>query len=87
MDLIVTGKHSNRTLVIVRGTVADMERTFHVTMNEYQHPTESRTFFAPDVEPSLDLAVPVLAVGGLDNYVIPHPCLKPIAARDRRNRI
>ena len=76
--LIVTGKHPNRTLVSVRGTVADIERAFHVTLNEYQHPTEPRTFYAPDVEPSLDLAVPVLAVSGLDNYVIPHPCLKPI---------
>ena len=76
--LVVTGKHPNRTLVSVRGTVADIERAFHVTLNEYQHPTESRTFYAPDVEPSVDLAVPVLAVSGLDNYVIPHPCLKPI---------
>lgn len=78
--LVVTGKHSNRTLVDVRGTVADAERVFHVNINEYQHPTESRTFYAPDVEPSLDLAVPVVAVGGLDNYVIPEPCLKPIPA-------
>jgi uncharacterized repeat protein (TIGR03803 family) len=76
--LAVTMKHPNRTLVSVRGTVADAERVFHVTINEYQHPTESRTFHAPDVAPSLDLAVPVLSVSGLDNYVLPHPCLKPI---------
>ena len=76
--LAVTGKHSNRTLISLRGTVADAERVFHVTMNDYQHPTESRTFYAPNVEPSLDLAVPVLSVGGLDNYVLPHPCLKPV---------
>jgi len=77
--LIVTGKYSNRTLVSVRGTVADIQRTFHVTMHEYQHPKEPRTFFAPDTDPSLDLAVPILDVSGLDNYVIPHPCLKPIS--------
>ena len=76
--LTVTGKHSNRTLLSVGGTVADAERVFHVTLNEFQHPTESRTFYAPDAAPSLDLAVPVLMVGGLDNYVLPHPCLKPI---------
>src|ERR1017187_739281 len=78
--LAVTAKHPNRALVSVRGTMADVERAFHVTMNEYQHPTEARTFYAPDREPSLDLAVPVLAVGGLDNYLIPHPCMKPISS-------
>jgi uncharacterized repeat protein (TIGR03803 family) len=74
--LIVTGKYSNRTLVGVRGMVADVEGAFHVTLNEYQHPTESRTFFAPDGEPSVDLAVPVLAVSGLDNYALPRPRLQ-----------
>ncbi len=78
--LAVTVRHSNRVLLSVRGTAADMERAFHVTLNEYQHPQESRTFYAPDREPSIDLAVPVLAVAGLDNYVIPRPCLKPLAA-------
>ncbi len=79
--LAVTAKHSNRTLVSVRGTVAAVERMFHVTINEYQHPKESRTFYAPNVEPSLDLNVPVLAVGGLDDYIIPHPCLKLISSQ------
>jgi uncharacterized repeat protein (TIGR03803 family) len=75
--LLVTAQHPNRTLVSVQGTVADIERAFHVTLNEYEHPTESRTFFAPDGLPSLDLTTPILAVSGLDNYVVPHPCLKP----------
>ncbi len=74
--LVVTGKHSNRMLVSVRGTVAEIEQAFHVTMNEYQHPKESRTFYAPAGEPSLDLAVPVLAISGLDNYALPHPHLQ-----------
>ncbi len=52
--LLVTAQHPNRTLVSVKGTVADIDRPFHLTLSEYQHPTESRTFFAPDVEPSLD---------------------------------
>jgi uncharacterized repeat protein (TIGR03803 family) len=76
--LVVTGQHSNRTLVNVRGTVAAIERVFHVKMNEYQHPTEARTFYAPDSEPSLDLMTPILSVGGLDNYVMPHPCMRAI---------
>ncbi len=39
----------------------------------YQHPTEARTFFAPDVKPSLDLAVPIQGIEGLNNYSLPHP--------------
>jgi len=74
--LLVTALHSNRTLVSVKATVADIERTFHVKLSDYQHPTESRTFYAPDVEPSIDLKTPVLGVSGLDNFVVPHPCLK-----------
>jgi len=71
--LKVTGTHPNRTLLDVSGSAADVEKTFHVVLHVYQHPTEHRTFFAPDVEPSLDLAVPVLHIGGLDTYVIPRP--------------
>jgi hypothetical protein len=69
----ITGLHPNRTLVDVRGSVADIERTFRVTLHAYQHPTEAREFYAPDVEPSLDLPVPVLHITGLDNYIVPHP--------------
>jgi len=78
--LIVTRKHSNRALLSVEGTVADVERAFHVSINQYQDPKSSRTFYAPDTAPSLDLDVPVLAVSGLDNYFLPHPCLRPIPA-------
>ena len=46
-------------------------------MRVYQHPVEARTFFAPDVEPSLDLDTPVLAISGLDNYVRPRPHIHP----------
>lgn len=82
--LLVTGEHSSRTLVNVKGTVAAIERTFHVTLNEYQHPTEARTFYAPNAEPSLDLTVPVLSVSGLDNYVLPHPCLRAVSPNEAR---
>lgn len=70
--LNVTGTHSNRTLVDVNASVADIERVFHVTMQTYRHPTEGRTFFAPDRDPTLDLAVPVLSIKGLNNYSLPH---------------
>jgi subtilase family serine protease len=71
--LTVTGRHSNRMLLDVSGSVADIEKAFYMKMLVYPHPTEARTFYAPDVEPSLDLAVPVLRIVGLDNYLVPHP--------------
>ena len=60
----------------VEGSVADIEKTLHVNMRVYQHPKEARTFYAPDAEPSLDLAVPVLGISGLNDYWRPRPRLK-----------
>ncbi len=71
--LTVTHAHSNRTLVDISGSVADIEKAFKVHMQIFKHPQENRNFFAPDVEPSLDLKTPVLAISGLDNYVKPRP--------------
>ncbi len=71
--LTVGGRHPGRVLLDVNGAVADIERILHLTMRVYRHPTEARTFYAPDVEPSLDLAVPVLNISGLNNYTVPHP--------------
>lgn len=71
--LTVACTHPNRVVLDVEGAAQDIETAFHVTLRVYQHPTEARTFFAPDVEPSLDLAVPVLHISGLDNYSLPHP--------------
>ena len=71
--LRVTKEHPNRLLVDVSGSVADVERVLHVRMQVYQHPTEARTFYAPDIEPSLDLTVPILGISGLNNYSLPRP--------------
>ena len=71
--LSVTQTHSNRTLVDVSGSVADIEKAFNIHMQRFKHPKENRDFFAPDVEPSLELKTPVLAISGLDNYVKPRP--------------
>lgn len=71
--LTVRSTSPNRYLVSLTGRAADIERVFHVKMNLYRHPTEPRTFFAPDREPTVDLKVPLLHVTGLDNYVLPHP--------------
>jgi subtilase family serine protease len=71
--LTVKRTHSNRTLLDVSGAVADIEKAFHVHMRVYKHPTEARNFFAPDAEPTVDLATPLLAISGLDSYVEPKP--------------
>jgi subtilase family serine protease len=70
--LTVTETPANRLVVDVEGPVANIEKAFHVTMGVYQHPTENRTFYAPDREPTLDLEIPVLHISGLDNFTLPH---------------
>jgi len=71
--LQIVRTHADRTLLTVNGTVADIEKAFHVKMLVYRHPTEARTFYAPDGEPSVDLTVPLLHISGLDNFIRPHP--------------
>ncbi|MGA3283469.1 MAG: choice-of-anchor tandem repeat GloVer-containing protein [Verrucomicrobiota bacterium] len=75
-NLTVATTHPNRLLLDVSGTVAEIEQALKVTLRVYQHPTEKRTFYAPDTAPSLALTVPVLHISGLDNYALPHPRLK-----------
>jgi uncharacterized repeat protein (TIGR02543 family) len=69
----ITGTHPNRMLVEVTAPVSAVERAFHVNLGIYQHPKEARTFYAPDVEPTLDSSVPVLDIEGLNNYIRPRP--------------
>jgi len=69
--LSVVDTASNRMVIDVAGRAADIESAFHISINLYQHPTEERTFFAPDREPSIDLDVPLLHASGLDNFTLP----------------
>lgn len=81
--LTVTSLHPNRVLLGVSGPVAAIERAFHTTLRVYQHPTEARLFFAPEVEPSVDSEAPILDVSGLHNYLIPQPKdLRPVPQDD-----
>ncbi|HVM50176.1 MAG TPA: choice-of-anchor tandem repeat GloVer-containing protein [Candidatus Acidoferrum sp.] len=73
--LEVAATYPNRLLVDVSGSAVQIEAAFHVKLQVYQHPTENRTFYAPDVEPSLNLSVPVLGISGLNNYALPRPRL------------
>ncbi len=71
--LKVDRRHSNRMLLDVTGSVADVEKAFQVRVRLYQHPKENRTFFAPNVEPSVPAGLAILDISGLDNYGRPHP--------------
>ena len=82
--LAVTRTPANRLIVDISGSAGQVEAALHVKMGLYQHPTESRTFYSPDREPSLALAVPVSHIAGLNDYSIPHPrlvraAMKPLA--------
>ena len=71
--LTVTGTPVNRLVVPISGTVDQINSAFHVRMNVYRHPTEDRTFYSPDREPSLNLSVPVAHIAGLNNFHLPRP--------------
>jgi len=71
--LTVTGTSPNRLIVQVSGSVANVEAAFHVNIGVYQHPTENRTFYSPDREPTTNLTFSLWHISGLDNYSIPHP--------------
>ena len=49
-SLQVIRTYDDRRMVDVSATVSDIEKTFHVTMRNYQHPTENRIFYAPDAD-------------------------------------
>jgi uncharacterized repeat protein (TIGR03803 family) len=72
-DLRIVREHSSRLVLDLDGDVASIEGALHLTLNLYQHPSGKRTFFAPSVEPSLNLSVPILHIAGLDNYSPPKP--------------
>ena len=72
----VTGGSRDGMDVEVRGPVAAVESAFHIRMMTYQHPTENRTFYSPDSEPTTDLTFPLWHISGLDNYSIPYRLLE-----------
>ena len=72
----VVGGSRDAMDVQLKGSVGTIETTFHVTMGVYQHPTENRTFYATDREPTVDLPFQLWHISGLDNYSIPRPLYK-----------
>ncbi|MGA9425853.1 MAG: chitobiase/beta-hexosaminidase C-terminal domain-containing protein [Terracidiphilus sp.] len=79
--LEVTGSPANDMVIPVSGTVDQIERAFKISLNLYQHPTESRTFFSTDREPSIPAGLGVAHIAGLNNYALPKPMLRqPLSA-------
>jgi len=78
--LTVSGTYDNRLLLDVTGSAAAVEKAFHITLRTYRHPTEARDFFAPDTEPTVDAALPVVDIQGLSDFSKPHPKLHKINA-------
>jgi len=69
--LRVSDKAANRMVLDVEGPAENIEKAFHIRLGTYQHPTENRTFFAPDREPTVDLEVKLLHITGLDDFSLP----------------
>jgi kumamolisin len=55
------------------GTVRAIEGAFQVKMRVFAHPREARTFYSPDVEPTVDMQSVVWHISGLDNFSAPKP--------------
>ncbi len=74
---IIGGSRDERDLKLT-GTVANIEKAFHVTLGTYRdiapdRQSEDRTFFAVDREPTVDLPFQLWHITGLDNDSRPHP--------------
>ncbi len=69
---VVGGTRDSRDLWL-SGTVANIERAFHVNLGVYRDLTEDREFFAVDREPTVDLPFQLWHITGLDNDSRPHP--------------
>ncbi len=81
----IVGTSRNRVNLQVTAPVSAVELAFHLTMGIYQHPTENRTFFAPDREPTPNLNLQLWHIAGLDNYSIPRPMFEHREASTRKS--
>ncbi|MFY9741856.1 MAG: protease pro-enzyme activation domain-containing protein [Candidatus Sulfotelmatobacter sp.] len=69
---VVGGTRDSRDLWLT-GTVANIQKAFHVNLGIYKDLTDNRQFFAVDREPTVDLPFPLWHITGLDNDSQPHP--------------
>lgn len=72
-DLRVVGGSRDQMEVRIKGTVGAIESALHVSVNTYRHPSENRTFYNVDREPTPNLSFRLWHIAGLDNFSIPRP--------------
>jgi kumamolisin len=72
---MVVGGTRDSLDVAVKGPVSAVESAFNVRMLTHRHPTENRTYYAPDREPTVSLPFHLWHVSGLSNYSVPRPAL------------
>ena len=72
----VSKTYANRMLVNVSGTPAQVSKTFATRLQVYNNSVEKHSYYAPNVEPTVDSSVPILSVVGLSTRQRPHPMLK-----------
>src|SRR5437763_1404747 len=63
----ITGGTRDGMDVQVTAPVSTVENAFHLSMGAYRHPTENRTFYAPDREPTVALPFRIWHISGLNN--------------------
>lgn len=68
--LSISRTHTNRLVIELDGSVADVQKALNVVINQYKEPVSNRLFFAPDREPSLALEVRIQTINGLDNCAV-----------------
>jgi subtilase family serine protease len=69
----ITATHSDRMLLEVSAKVSDIERAFQISMRLYPHPTEKRSFYASDADPTIPAELRIADISGLNNYSYPRP--------------
>ncbi len=70
----VTKTFPDHMLVSIRGTAAKIEKALFLNLNYYSRP-DGTQFYAPDREPSVNLAPTLRRVSNLENFYVPKPNL------------
>jgi hypothetical protein len=73
---LTTSSFPNNMVLSAQGTAAAVEQALHLNLNYYLRP-DGTQFYSLDRDPSLDLADSVLAIQGLDNFVLPKAAILP----------
>lgn len=71
----------NRKFLHVKASAGLINHLFHITLQQYRHPTEDRLFYAPDRQPWVALKTKISYVTGLDDLHLPGRLLNRASER------